>query len=330
MIVEDLQQHNPMQWSPDWIQAEKFRGHTALPLIVDERSIGVLVMNNRKPRAVEDDELRFLRLMANQAALAIENARLATLEVSQLRLEDELAVGKEIQLSLLPSSIPSEHGWEFAVRYQAARQVGGDFYDFIETAGTDHHLGFVMADVSDKGVPAALFMAMSRTTIRTMALGNRSPGETLEKANQLILKDSHSDLFLSAFYGVLDPNSGSFVFANGGHNRPLHFRSSTKDVVELASQGIILGVFDEVEIEEKEITLAPGDILLLFTDGVTEAANANGDLYGVERLRAMLGKQTGRSVEEIAESIFREIQMHVDVAPVADDITFVILRRLPA
>ena len=215
MRVEDLKKHSPIQWSPDWIQAENFRGHTALPLIVDERSIGALVMNNRSPRSVEKDEHRFYKLMANLVALAIENARLATEEVARQRLEDKLAVGREIQISLLPQSIPQQPGWEFAAKYQAARQVGGDFYDFIESAESKQRLGIVMADVSDKGVPAALFMAMSRTTIRAMALGNRSPSQTLEKANQLILKDSHADLFLAMFYGVLDMKNGSFQYANG-------------------------------------------------------------------------------------------------------------------
>ncbi|NDJ85567.1 MAG: GAF domain-containing protein, partial [Chloroflexi bacterium] len=167
VFVQDLNDPSATQWQLDWLIEEDFRGHAAIPLVVDGGAIGVLLINTRQPHVWDADDARFLSLMSSQAALALEKARLHRAEIETMRLEEELAIGREIQLSLLPEACPTLPGWDFAAFYQPARLVGGDFYDFFILP--DGQLGIVVADVAGKGVPAALFMALSRTVIRTSA-----------------------------------------------------------------------------------------------------------------------------------------------------------------
>jgi sigma-B regulation protein RsbU (phosphoserine phosphatase) len=329
LLVEDLQESDPTQWAPDWLRAEDFRGHAVLPLVVENQTIGALVINDRKPRLIGEDELRFLQLMANQAAIAIESARLQEEELARQLLEEEMAVGRQIQLSLLPTETPSLPGWEVAVRYHVARQMGGDFYDFFDLPGSPARHGLVVADVSEKGVPAALFMAMCRTTIRSIAISKRTPSQTLVKANELILKDSHADFFLSAIYLDFEVETGRMRYANGGHSRPLWLQADSGKICELRSEGIILGTLEEVEIEEKEYQISPGDVLLLFTDGVTEASNAEGRLFGSERLVELLADCSQKPAEQIADLLLHDLDNFVGATPQSDDLTLMVLRRFP-
>ena len=328
LLVEDLQASDPTRWAPDWLRAENFRGHAVLPLIAEDKTIGALVINDRKPRLITEDELRFLQLMANQAAIAIESSRLQEEERARQRLEEEMAVGRQIQLSLLPEKTPSLPGWEIVAKYHAARQMGGDFYDFLELSQTPSKLGIVIADVSDKGVPAALFMAMCRTMIRSIAFSGVNPAQALAKTNDLILKESTADLFLGAIYATLAPDKGKMIFANGGHSRPLWYRNETKEIIELRSDGIILGTFEEISIEEKEITIAPGDLMLFFTDGVTDAMDATGALFGTAPLSQMITDHKDESAEQIAEAILESNNRFTGSMPQSDDLTILILKRL--
>jgi len=328
LLVEDLQGPNPTQWAPDWLRTEDFRGHAVVPLVAEGRSIGALVINDRQSRLLNEDDLRLLRVMANQGAIAIENARLQIEEITRHRLEEELLVGRQIQLSLLPESCPTLPGWDIAAVYQAARQVGGDFYDCFELPDGSTRLGIVIADVSDKGVPAALFMAMARTMIRTTALSGHNPAQALIKANRLILKDSRSDLFLSAFYAILDSDSGRLTYANAGHNHPFLFRSATEELMELHAKGIILGAFEDISLQEAEVVIHAGDFLFLYTDGITDASTENGELFGTQRLMDILSKQPGKSAEEVAEAVLKAVNEFVGGTQQSDDITLVIIRRL--
>ena len=329
LLVEDLQESDPTEWAPDWLRAEDFRFHAVVPLVAENQSIGALVINDRKPRHITESELRFLQLMANQAAIALESARLQEEELARQRLEEEMAVGRQIQLSLLPEETPSLEGWEVVVKYQAARQMAGDFYDFFELPGSPLRYGWVIADVSDKGVPAALFMAMCRTTIRSTAIGERTPSQALARASELILKDSRADFFLSAIYFTLEIESGHIHYANGGHSRPLWLQADSGEVVELRTEGIILGAFDEVDIEEKDFYLAPGDTLILFTDGLTEATNATGQLFGEEKIIQLLREHDQKPAERIAEAVLEELAEFTGSTPQSDDLTIIVLRRRP-
>ncbi len=328
LLSEDLQQDDPTPWAPDWLLAEGFRGHGVVPLIVDGHSIGALVINIRKPHLLDEGGTRFLNLMANQAAIAIEKARLQEKEVEQLQMEREMELGRKIQLSLLPAACPSLAGWEFAASYQAARLVGGDFYDFIPL--TPHRLGMAIGDVAGKGVPAALLMTVSRTTIRTVAMSGQSPAGVLEQANNLILRDSRSDLFLTAAYAELDAESGRLTYALGGHNRPLWYRASNGEIEELAADGIVLGWLADVELEQRAIDMAPGDLLVFYTDGITEAMDEKRHFFGEERLKATVAGLAGAGADQALDAILAAVGRFVGHATPSDDLTLFIVRRSPA
>lgn len=327
LVVEDFAENDPTPWNAPWFHAEEFRGQATVPLIVDGRSIGALMVNNRTPRQVTDDELSLLRLMANQAAIAIENARLQREELERQRMEDELEVGRQIQLSLLPDEPPEANGWEFATIYQPSREVGGDFYDFFQLAGDPMQLGLVIADVSGKGVPAALFMALSRSIIRTKSMSGRLPAGVLKRANTLIYKDTRSRLFLTAFYATLDLRTGWLAYASAGHNWPMLLRAESGQVCDLAAQGTIMGAFEQIELEEKEIDVSAGDILVFYTDGVTEAMNAQLELFGEERLRRVIAAHKTASAQQMLDAIVNEIAKFTGDTPQADDVTIFVIKR---
>jgi sigma-B regulation protein RsbU (phosphoserine phosphatase) len=330
LLVEDIATSDPVSWTPAWLRAEGFRGHAVVPLIAEGRSIGALVIDSRHPRLLDESEVRFLHLMANQAAIAIEKARLHQEEIKRQRLEQELAVARQIQLSFLPEACPVVPGWDLAACYQAARLVGGDFYDLFELPGGPARWGIVVADVADKGVPAALFMALSRTMIRTTALSGRSPAAALMRANELMLKDSQADLFVSGFYATLDIHSGRLTYANAGHNWPLWLHVASGEFQALAARGIVLGMFEDIELEEREIEVTPGDLLIFYTDGVTEAMNAEGELFGEEKLQAaVMTAAPEASAQRVLEAVMDAVNAFTGDTPQSDDFTLLVVKRNP-
>jgi serine phosphatase RsbU (regulator of sigma subunit) len=300
------------------------------PLKTQDRVMGVLLLGRHQgaPTFTAGDE-KLATALAGQAAIALEKAWLHQQELQRQRLEEELAIGRQIQLSLLPSGCPEAPGWEFAAYYQAARQVGGDFYDFISLPGESGGLGLVIADVTGKGVPAALMMAFTRAVLHAEAPNSSSPAEVLNRANQVIYADNRAQLFLSAFYGVLEPGSGQLTYANGGHERPLWLQASSRTLQELAAPGMLLGAFQTIELGERRIQLAPGDLVVFFTDGVTEARNNNGELFDETRLRAGLLECAGVGASEVLQDILQAVQEFVGDTPQADDFTLVVIRREP-
>ena len=326
-LAGDIEPHVIPLYELEWLEGEGFRSYTIVPLIVEGRSIGVLLLNTRQPRLLAEDELRFLRLMANQAAIAVDGLRLRLEEVQRQRLQEELAVGRQIQLSMLPKACPVLSGWQIDAVYQAARMVGGDFYDFFALPGEPQRLGMLIADVADKGVPAALFMALSRTVIRTTALSGRGAAAALLRANQLILNDSQSELFLSAFYAILEPQSGRLLYANAGHNRPLWYRAATGAMQELRARGIILGVFEGISIEERRIVIEPGDVLLFYTDGIPEALNTEERMMGMQRLVEVFKRHAHLSPHAISAAIVAAYNDFTAGTEQSDDVTFFVVKR---
>ncbi len=309
-----------------------------VPLISRDRAFGTINLYTYTPIPAGSDtgespsapaETELLKPFAAQAAVAIDNARLHREEIERQRLEQELEVGRQIQLSMLPKCCAA--GRRLADRgHLPGRRgsVGGDFYDFLELPGDPARLGVVIADVSGHGVPAALFMALSRTIIRSVALAGRGPASTLMRTNELILKDSQTEMFLTAVYAVLELETGRLIYANAGHNRPLWYHAATGEVTELAAPGILLGAFEEIELIEERLDLAPGDALVLYTDGVTEAANPDGEMFGEERLRAG-GRRPRRRVAQ--RTCWRRLPLRWRSGPRArepgDDVTGVVVRR---
>jgi sigma-B regulation protein RsbU (phosphoserine phosphatase) len=323
LFVENVQEHDPAAWAPE----EGFFGHAAVPLMVNSHSVGVLVVNQRQPRLLAKDDKRCLQLMANQAALAIEQARLHKEEVKVQTMEKELEVGRQIQLSMLPAATPVVPGWEFAAYYQAAREVGGDFYDFFELPDAPGRLAMVIADVTGKGVPAALFMARTSKMIQTIGLKAGSPSDTLRQTNEAMMRDRGSELLLSALYAALDTDSGRLVYANAGHCRPLWLQAATGQVKELDARGIILGAVRDTYLEERDLDVQPGDLLVFYSDGLTEATTADLQPFGEERLQAILAANRGGSAQEVLEAVVDAVRAFVGDAPQSDDLTLFVVRR---
>jgi sigma-B regulation protein RsbU (phosphoserine phosphatase) len=305
------------------------RSMIAVPLISRDRVLGAISLYayEVKPDSVGGGETELLEAFAAQAAVALDNARLHREELGRQRLEEELKAARQIQLSMLPTACPVAPGWEIDAAYQAARTVGGDFYDFYDLAGPPARLGMTVADVSGKGMPAAIFMGLSRTIIRTTAFSGRGPAAALLRANELILKDSRSGLFLSAVYIAVELGSGRVIYANGGHNRPLWYHAAAGEVTELEARGTILGILEEISIEEGRIDLAPGDCLLLYTDGVTEAWSPEGEMFGEDRLRDLVAAHAAAGAAALRARIAEALSAFTAGADQADDVTWVVVKR---
>jgi sigma-B regulation protein RsbU (phosphoserine phosphatase) len=243
-------------------------------------------------------------------------------------LERELETAREIQASFLPQTTPSHSSWDIGVTWRQAREVGGDFYDFIALPGDGEaeRWGIVIADVSDKGIPAALYMALCRTLMRSVAYANIDPAITLEQVNRLLIQDTHADLFVSMFYGIWYPQKGEVFYANAGHHPPLvitpHYPSSS-----LTSHGIVLGVQDDAEYPQEKIQLSPGQLLVLYTDGVTEAFNSDDEMFGVHRLENLVLGAGNLSAQAIADRIEERVVDYCGRSDLPDDLTAVVLQH---
>jgi len=332
LVRESIGNVEDFPWVSDWLRAEDFHAEAVIPMVAEGESRGVMVIDTRHPRRFDQADIRFLQLMANQAAIAIERVRLRDEEMRRQRIEEELAVARQIQLSMLPPACPAIPGWDFTAVYEAARQVGGDFYDFFPLTKEGDRVGLVIADVADKGVPAALYMALSRTIIRNTALDGKTPARALTLTNRYMQNDSRSNMFVTAFYGVLEVTNGRFGYANAGHNPPFIWRAATGEIERLTKHGIVLGVLPVIRLEDTETILAPGDTLVLYTDGVTEAVNAEYEQFGEERLETAvaftLDADPHTTADELAAVILQTVQAHVGGMPQFDDFTLVVIRRL--
>ncbi|MCA9921326.1 MAG: SpoIIE family protein phosphatase [Anaerolineales bacterium] len=254
--------------------------------------------------------------------------RLMVVEVQRQRMEEELKIGRDMQLSLLPKHVPTIPGWEFAAYYQAARQVGGDLYDFIPSPQDPNRLNLVVADVTSKGVPAALFMASVRSVIRAITLNDRAPDETLRRANRFVVQDIGSKLFISIFYASLNTQTGQVAYANGGHEWPLWWQHSTQTITHLDTSGLLLGAFPDINPTQHEITLAPGDCLILFTDGVTEARTEDGTFFEDERFQNAIAASAHLHAEEIVAAVVTAVAQFTGSTPQSDDLTLVVAKYL--
>jgi sigma-B regulation protein RsbU (phosphoserine phosphatase) len=299
---------------------------TFIPLLIGGAAIGVLGLGLAGARRLNEDELRFARLLANQAALSVEQVRLHRVESQGQRMERELQQARRIQMSLLPGAYPQLPGYDFAAAYESAREIGGDLYDFIEWPDDPARVGLLIADVSGKGTAAALFMAHSRAMIRGAAQTQPRPAATLAAANVQIARDNHAMLFVSAFYAVLDAADGTLTFANAGHNVPL-IRRAGGEVEEVTCRGMVLGIMDDMTYDEAATTLAPGDILVLYTDGITEAMDAAGNLFGKARLVEAVGHAAPTSARDPIDAILAAVRAYVGDTPQADDLTIVTVKR---
>lgn len=307
---------------------EHFGSRTILvvPLLVADEPIGALLADDVDTSHMFSlRRVRILSGIANQAAIAIENARLQAQEAERARLSRELELAHTIQRDLMPLAAPVVPGYQIAYRWRAAREVGGDFFDFIPLEGG--RLGLVVADVSDKGVPAALYMMFARTLLRAAALSGRAPAAALQRANELILSDSTSDMFVTAYYSILDTAAHRLTYASGGHNLALHAVAGENRAREMITAGIALGIVEQTEIEQKDLDLLPGDVVLFYTDGVLDTLNPEGEEFGAERLQEILCDHRHEPAEAIAEAIDAAVQAFAGDQAQYDDLTLVLVKR---
>jgi len=271
-----------------------------------------------------EDLAHSFNTMAENLKNYMDELRRTTAEKERFAKELEIAQG--IQQSFLPDSAPEIAGIELVAKNVPALEVGGDFYDFIPVA--TGQWGLVIADVSGKGVPAALFMALSRTLIRASTLVNADPALSIAHANRMIYEDSKSSMFVTLFYAVLDSRTMTLDYVNAGHNPPLLLQGESTTVRLLKAKGIALGVIDEVDLQSVRVDLKPGDVLVLYTDGVTEAINAAEEEFGEERLFAIITRNRNRPAQEIMDEILAGITSFAGDTPQFDDITLMILRAV--
>ena len=239
------------------------------------------------------------------------------------RLEQDLRVARRIQQASLPKEVPELEGWEITPYYRPAREVGGDFYDFLEFE--DGRLGLVVGDATGKGVPAALVMAAARSTLRAVAQASESPGDVLRRANGPLATDIPTNMFVTCFYAILDPNSGSLRYANAGHDLPYLRRRSGDDAEELRATGMPLGLMPGMSYEEKEDALGEGDSVLFYSDGLVEAHNPHYEMFGFPRLRRLVAEHDEERL--LVDFLMEELYSFVGEGwEQEDDITLVTLR----
>jgi sigma-B regulation protein RsbU (phosphoserine phosphatase) len=242
------------------------------------------------------------------------------------RTEYEMETARGIQQSFLPESPPQVKGFELAALSLPAREVGGDFYDFVPIS--QDKLGIVIADVSGKGMPAALFMALSRTLVRANTVGKTTVSEAIRRANNLISQDAKSGMFVTLFYAVLDSKRKLLRYVNAGHNPPLLLKETAGGVILLEAKGIALGVLDDISLEERELELASNDVVIFYTDGVTESINEKEEQFGQERLIAAIEKSIDLPVQDLIDKVKEEVTTFAQGQPQFDDLTLVALKAV--
>ena len=312
----------PQEWA-DLLGTERATGF----VLSDGASLlGLLLI---EPVSLAEKQQALLAGIARQISLRLENARLVEEAAVQKSLERELLTARQIQASFLPRDVPLEPGWELAAGWRVARNVGGDFYDFIPLPdGPDgKRWGIAIADVSDKGIPAALYMALCRTLLRSVAVAYEDPGSTLERVNRTLIADTQADLFVSLFYAHWEPLSGRIRFANAGHNPPLLLRPRER-ARTLEPHGIVLGVDPEASYQSHALTLEPGELLVLYTDGVTEAFNERWEPFGVHRLENLILGLSEWTASGVVSSIEERVLEFTGQRDLTDDLTVVVLQRL--
>jgi len=307
------------------------RSILCVPLIFQERNLGIIFVDNRIQAGIfSQSDLELLTAIAANAAIAIENARLYQLAVEKGRLERELQMARQVQTSMMPSETPQVTGWEFAALWQPARQVAGDYYDYIPFE--DGQLGLVIADVSDKGMPAALFMATTRSIIRASLSRAARVEEGIAQANRLLCAESANGMFVTLFCARLNPATGEITYVNAGHNPPIFYQNRSQagmgQILSLGRTGMALGVMEEAVFKEQKLKLKAGDYVLLYTDGVTDALNPREEAYGVDRLQRILVENRSAPATEMVTTLEDSIRTFMDLTAPFDDVTVMMVKRL--
>jgi len=314
------------RFNPDIDKVTGYRTRSILCMPMKNRGgtiVGVFQILNKRSGTFTADDENVLDALSVHAAIAVENARLYEQERQKIAMEKELQAAREVQMTLIPKRVPDVAGYAFAAVTIPAREVGGDLYDF--TAKEPGQLALCLGDVSGKGLAASLLMANVQATLRDQAFSAAPASECVRRSNMLLFQNTGNEKFVTLFYALLDPEKGSLTCCNAGHERPFLVRSGG-ETSRLTAGGTVLGIMEDFPYEQETVTLERGDVVLIFSDGVSEAMNASGEQLGEGPIQSVLNSHHGRDPEELKEALISAVRAHAAGAPQADDITIVVKR----
>jgi phosphoserine phosphatase RsbU/P len=295
-----------------------------VPMNVKENNLGVIIIWDRQPDGMfTASDLKLLSTMTSQAAISLYNSRLIDKLKESERMKRDMEIASRIQLSLLPAKAPDINGLDLAGKCVPALNAGGDYYDYLPLSADE--LGIVIADVSGHNIVATLGVAATRGVLRSEMMRSHSTAEVLEHTNCLIYDDlTTAELFISAFYAIFNCRTGKLTYTNGGHNLPFVYHASSNDCTAIDTDGLLLGILEKVDFEERSMTVGTGDILVLYTDGITEAVNQ--EQFGEEKLQRIVAENHDQSAHEIIDEVFRQVYRHSTGITQYDDITMVVMK----
>jgi serine phosphatase RsbU (regulator of sigma subunit)/putative methionine-R-sulfoxide reductase with GAF domain len=337
LVIGSLKSNSPEAWlCPDLALSKEDSFYAmemgeklliGFPLMIKAEFFGVMVIEETsEARRFRQKRIEIISGIAQQLAMSIQNEHLQLETVARERLEYEFHLARQIQQTFLPEQLPEFENWGLAAYWRPARQVGGDFYDVFQLPGGQ--LGLIIADVSDKGIPAALFMAVTRTLLRAVILEISSPAAVLQRINDLLIPENQQGMFVTTVYAVLSLKTGELTYANAGHNPPFLICTEEQKIESLNRTGMALGIVENAKIEERVVHLNTGDCLLLYTDGLTEAVSQQQDLFGDERLQAVFKVHHQSPAEKIVKSIEESVFGFMGTNLPIDDLTMLVLQRL--
>jgi sigma-B regulation protein RsbU (phosphoserine phosphatase) len=302
----------------------KIQSLLSVPMIIKGKMIGILSLFNKLAvDGFNENDQRLLSIIAGQSANVIENSRLFDEEKKLIQIQEEIRVARDIQQNLLPKAIPSINGYEIYAINIPAREVGGDYYDFIKVS--ENKTAIAVGDVSGKGLPAAMLMANLQATLRGQLLFCDCSQDCIKRANNLLFKSTDTSKFVTLFFGILDTEKHTLTYCNAGHNEPLLIKNGK--ITKLDKGGLLLSCFEYSDYDEEEIIFEKGSTLVIFSDGITEAMNEAEEEYGDERLEKILLDNIKESSQEIIKNIITGVKLHVGDNAQSDDITIMIIKR---
>lgn len=317
--------HDPRFQSQHSVVLSQIRSVMAVPLASGEETFGMIYVDNPFNNRFQEEDLKVLTTIASVASIKIEHERLLEERLEKRRMEEELKVASEIQMRLQPFAPPKLEGWDMTGVSFPCREIGGDYYDFIHRK-RDNRLIVAVGDVSGKGTGAALLMSSLHAAVRAQSQARSTISEVMADINQYIFENSPPNKFLTLFYGELDPVIGTLLYSNGGHNAPMLVRHSGA-VERLDKGGLPIGMMQGVAYQEASVVFDPGDVLVIYSDGITESINERDEEFEEERLIEVVKNNLGRSASGIRDRIDEALSRFVGTTAPVDDMTLMIIKR---
>ena len=297
----------------------------SVPMSLKGKMIGLLTLFNKKSESgFSSDDQRLLSIIAAQSAHVIEHARLLQKEQELFKMEEEFRMAKDIQLNILPKKIPLIEGYDIFAINIPAHQVGGDYYDFINLS--DNRIALCLGDITGKGLPAAMLMANLQATLRGQALTQNNVCDNIKNSNVLLLNSTSENRFATLFYAELNYAKHTLTYCNAGHDAPFNFKQNV--ITRLSEGGLLLGCFDFVVFEQVSKQIEPGELLVIFSDGVTEAMNENNEEFGEEKLISIIKSNQDLKAKDLIDKIVTEVKAHSSKVEQSDDITLMVIKRI--